>query len=176
MKTTDNNTQLTSKRPADSATKSRRQSAWLAARPALAIALLLVTFASVAIPAAAQDEDKGARPEVTFAKLKGTWLASMYGQGGCGVGTKLLSITFNSSGVATDVSDSYHTVSCGNDTILGLTFTITSLNSTGTGFATLSGSGPTLNYAIQVSQNSQMMTLVDITDSGNYEEGSAVKQ
>jgi hypothetical protein len=170
MKTTNNNTQFSSKHPAEKTINSRREPA----RLALSVALMLVTLVSVAMPAAAAD--KGARPEVTFAKLKGTWLATMYGQGGCGVGTKLISFTLNSVGVATDASDTYHTVSCGNDTVLGLTFTITSLNTTGTGFATLSGSGPTLNYAIQISANSQVMELVDITDSGNYEEGSAIKQ
>lgn len=158
MKTTNNNTRFSSK----------------PARLAILVALMLVTLVAVAIPAAAAEK---AKPEITLAKLKGAWQATVYGEGGCGEGSKLVTFTLNSGGVATDAVWSYHTTGCGDATITGQTFEITTLNSDGSGTATLTiGGGVTLSFSIQVSGSGQVFNLVDITDSGNYEEGTAVKQ
>jgi len=159
MKTTNNNTRFSSK----------------PARLAILVALMLVTLVAVAIPAAAAEGK--AKPEITLAKLKGSWQATVYGEGGCGEGSKLVTFTLNSDGVATDAVWSYHTTGCGDATITGQTFEITTLNSDGSGTATLTiGGGVTLSFSIQVSGSGQVFNLVDITDSGNYEEGTAVKQ
>src|SRR5208282_19000 len=158
MKTTNNNTRFSSK----------------PARLAILVALMLVTLVAVAIPAAGAEK---AKPEITLAKLKGSWQATVYGEGGCGEGSKLVTFTLNSDGVATDAVWSYHTTGCGDATITGQTFEITTLNSDGSGTATLTiGGGVTLSFSIQVSGSGQVFNLVDIPDSGNYEEGTAVKQ
>jgi hypothetical protein len=175
MKTAKHNTQLNrSLKPtslvtnpsAEAAINSRRQPA----RLAFLVALLLVTFIAVASPASAADDKT-----ITVAKLAGPWQATLIIDGGCGLGTKLVTFTLKSTGVASDAVGTYHTPSCGDDSETG-SFTVTALNSFGTGTAQLDFGGTVFNFSIQVAKNGQAFNMVDITDSGNYEEGTAVKQ
>jgi hypothetical protein len=178
MKTTNNATQfnhsfkptsLESKHSAKRAMTSRRQKA----RLALLVALALVTFVSAAIPAAAAD-DNTARPAIKLASLAGKWQSALFLDGGCGVGTKVVTFTLNASGTgkATEV---FHTPGCGDNSASG-TFTVKSLNTAGTGTAQLSVTGGLFNYIIQVAANGQIFNMVDVTDPGNYEVGTSVKQ
>jgi hypothetical protein len=142
------------------------------ARLALLAALTLITFVSFVIPAAAQDVK--ARPaNVTLAKLAGTWTAGIELNGGCGIGSKLVTFTLNASGTG-PATYQYNTEECGASSGTG-TMTITSINADGSGTAVLS-----INFVgdfnIQVSPNAQVMGMVEIVDTGNYDVGVAVKQ
>lgn len=161
------NSQFSSKHSAKGNMTSRRQSA----RLAFLVALMVVTLVSTVIPAAAEI----VKPQVTVAQLAGSWQATIVGEGGCGFGTKLVTFTLNSSGLATDATWSYHNTGCGDNEFTGQTFEILTLNSAGTGTAQLGiGGGVVLTFSIQVAPNHQVFNMVDITDSGNYEEGTAI--
>jgi hypothetical protein len=109
--------------------------------------------------------------------LAGSWQVTLYGQGGCGVGTSLVTFTLNGTGVATNATNKSHSVGCGDVTTTGNTFTITSLSSTGSGTAGLTcGTGCGFTFSIQVSPDRSSFNLVDITDPNNFVEGSAVHQ
>ena len=142
------------------------------ARLAVLVALALVTFAAAVIPAAAQDAEE-TRPEITVASLAGTWQAGIVLNGGCGIGSKLVTFTLNSSGTG-PASWKANSSECGPSSGTG-TMTIKSVNAKGTGTAVLS-----INFVgdfdIQVSPNGQVMNMVEIADTGNYNVATAVKQ
>jgi hypothetical protein len=141
---------------------------------ALLFALAMVVAMAVAAPSAAAEN---AHPQVvTVAKLAGSWQATVIGQGpGCGFGSKLLTFTLNSSGDSTEATWAYSTVGCSTFSE-SASFAITSLNSDGSGTAQLTVGGSVFNWTIQVNSAANLFNIVDITDSGNYEEGSAIKQ
>ena len=112
------------------------------------------------------------------ANLTGNWQLAEYGQGGCGVGTSLVTFTLNSSGTATNAKEVNHN-GCGNTTAIGDTFTITSLGADGSGTANLScGTGCGFNFTIQVSPDRSTLTLVDVSSAnpGNYVIATAIHQ
>jgi hypothetical protein len=148
--------------------KSRHQPA----RLAFLVALTLVTFISFVILAA---HGKTARPPIKVSQLAGSWQATLVIDGGCGLGTKLVTFTLSSGGTG-NAAALYHTPGCGNNGESG-TITITSLNAAGTGTAQLNfGGSAVFNFNIQVSPSGQIFNMVDITDAKNYEEGSAIRQ
>ena len=161
MKTT-NNIQLTSKRQSQPM------------RLAFVMAITMFTLVAAVTPIAAQTH---ARPEVTLAKLKGAWQATFVGEDACGMGSSLVTFTLGSSGVATNATWQYHSASCGDGANTGLNFTIDTLNTDGSGTATLNVSESSkITLTIQVSVNSQVMNMVDITDSSHYLAATAIKQ
>jgi hypothetical protein len=108
--------------------------------------------------------------------LTGNWQVTLYGQGGCGVGTSQVNFNLNSSGVGTATNVS-HTVGCGDSTTTGNTFTITSLSTNGSGTAGLTcGTGCGFTFAIQVAPDRSMFNLVDLTDPNNFLQGVAIHQ
>jgi hypothetical protein len=127
---------------------------------------MLITFVSSVIPAAAED--------IQLSQLAGSWQATLNLHGGCGWGTKLVRFSLNSSGSGSAVGY-YHTQTCANNAEYG-TMTILSLLSDGSGTAQLNFSGAVFNFYIQVSPNTQIFNMVDISDPNNYEEGSAIRQ
>jgi hypothetical protein len=142
------------------------------ARLAVLAALALITFVSAVAPAAAQ-EVKPRPAKVTLAKLAGTWTAGIELNGGCGIGSKQVTFTLNASGTGT-ATYQYNTQECGASSGTG-TMTITSINADGSGTAVLSINFVG-NFNIQVSPNGQVMGMVEIADTGNYDVGVAVKQ
>jgi hypothetical protein len=145
------------------------------ARLVLLVALTLVTLASVVNPAAAAD-GKAVPAARTLAGLQGPWLMTLTGDDGCGIATKVVTFTLNAagSGLATIQQ---HTSVCGDGSGSNLPFQIQSLNADGSGTANLScGTGCGWNFIIQVSKNSQVFNLVDVVDSKNYQEGTAIHQ
>ena len=174
MKTTQNNAaptyrslktaSLLSRHPAEKTRIFSRQHLRLAF-----LALLTVgTFVSLVIPAAA-----GA---ITVSQLAGSWQATLVIDGGCGQGTKLVVFKLNSTG-AGSAAALYHTPACGNNSLAG-TIQITLDNSMGNGSGTaqLTFGSTVFHFNIQVAANAQIFNLVDVTDSVNYEEGSAIRQ
>ena len=114
---------------------------------------------------------------ITKADLTGSWQLSLYGQGGCGVGTTQVNFTLNSSGVSNNATSKAHNVGCGDSTSTGNTFTITSLAANGSGIAGLScGVGCGFTFAIQVSPDRSSFNAVDVTDPGNFLGGVAIHQ
>jgi hypothetical protein len=142
------------------------------ARLAVLAALALITLVSAVTPAAAQDVQI-LPTGITLAKLAGTWTAGIELNGGCGIGSKLVTFTLNAKGTG-PATYQYNTAECGAASGTG-TMTITSIKPDGTGTAVLS-----INFVgdfnIQVSPNAQVMGLVEIVDTGNYDVGVAVKQ
>jgi hypothetical protein len=140
-------------------------------RLAVLAALAFITFVSAVTPGAAQEATT--HPAVTLAQLKGTWTAGIELNGGCGIGSKQVTFTLNAKGTGTAVY-TYNTEECGSSSGTG-TMTITSLEADGSGTAVLSINFVG-NFNIQVSPNGQVMGLVEIVDTGNYDVGVAVKQ
>jgi hypothetical protein len=142
------------------------------ARLAVLAALALITIVSAVAPGAAQDV-KAQPAKMTLAKLAGTWTAGIELNGGCGIGSKLVTFTLDAKGTG-PATYQYNTQECGASSGTG-TMEITSINADGTGTAVLS-----INFVgdfnIQVSPNAQVMGLVEIVDTGNYDVGVAVKQ
>jgi hypothetical protein len=141
-------------------------------RLAVMAAFALMAFVSAVAPAAAQDsETPSSNP--ALARLAGTWTAGIELNGGCGIGSKQVTFTLNSEGTG-PASYIANTAECGPSSGRG-SMKITSINADGTGTATLS-----INFVghfnIQVSQNGQVMSLVEIADDINYDVGVAVKQ
>jgi hypothetical protein len=142
------------------------------ARLAVLAALTLLTFVSAVTPAAAEEVNVRP-PKLTVANLAGTWTAGIELNGGCGIGSKLVTFKLNKLGTGT-ATYQYNTQECGAVSGTG-TMEITSLNADGTGTAVLSINFVG-NFNIQVSPNGQVMGLVEIVDTGNYDVGVAVKQ
>ncbi len=136
-----------------------------------AIVFLFAALATI-VPASAKSQT--VRPEMSVSSLAGPWQATLFITGGCGVGTKLVTFTLNSGGLAL-ATETFHTDTCGDNTETG-TFRITSLNSTGTGTAQLIVDQVVFNFSIQVAASGDIFNMVDVTDYGNYEEGSAIHQ
>jgi hypothetical protein len=107
------------------------------------------------------------------ANLAGTWQVAIELNGGCGVGSKVVTFTLNTTGTG-PASYEANTAECGPGSGTG-TMTITSLHADGSGIAVLS-----LNYVgnfdIQVSPNGQVMNMVEVADTGNYDVGTAVRR
>jgi hypothetical protein len=141
------------------------------ARLAVLAALALITFVSAVASVAAQEVKP--RPAITVANLAGTWQVAIELNGGCGVGSKVVTFTLNTSGTG-PASYEANTAECGPGSGTG-TMTITSLHADGSGIAVLS-----LNYVgnfdIQVSPNGQVMNMVEVADTGNYDVGTAVRR
>ena len=142
------------------------------ARLAVLAVLALITFVSAVTPGVAQ-EAKPRPAKLTLANLAGTWTAGIELNGGCGIGSKLVTFKLNKSGTGT-ATYQYNTQECGAVSGTG-TMEITSLNADGTGTAILSINFVG-NFNIQVSPNGQVMGMVEIVDTGNYDVGVAVKQ
>jgi hypothetical protein len=169
MKTKESQMKTTKTNSTERTMNSRRQSG----RLACLVALMLVTLLSVTIPAAAQDVPQ---PEVTLANLAGSWKTTIVGQGSCGIGAEVLVFTLNSTGAATDVDYTAHTVKCGDQQFTDQRFTITSLSSDGSGTAEVNINGAVRNFTIQVSRNHQVFSLVDVTDASHYQAGTGILQ
>jgi len=89
------------------------------------------------------------RGDIVTPDLTGSWQATLYGLGACGVGSTLVTFTLNNSGVASNANETYHTASCGDGSSIGNTFTIQSLNADGSGMATLT-CGPNCKYDFNI--------------------------
>lgn len=112
---------------------------------------------------------------VSKGDLAGTWQITLGGVTGCGQSTELANITLNSNGSGTGTLQTHG--SCGDSSLTGQTFTISSLKTNGSGTAGLScGTGCGWAFTIQVSPDRSTFNLVDVTDPGNFLEGTAVHQ
>jgi hypothetical protein len=115
--------------------------------------------------------------EIVKANLAGAWQVALYGQGGCGVGSTLVTFTLNASGVANNAAETGHTAGCGDTHTTGNTFTIQSLNANGSGTAGLScGVSCGFTFKIQVAPDRSTFNLVDVSDPNNFQIGTAIHQ
>jgi hypothetical protein len=116
---------------------------------------------------------------ITKADLSGAWQVSLVlANSGCGPMSVLVNFTLNSTGSATNATLVSHG-SCGDSTVTGQTFTITSLNSNGSGMAGLScGASCGWTFNIQVTPDRSVFNLVDVASAnpGNFLGGVAIHQ
>jgi hypothetical protein len=115
--------------------------------------------------------------DVAISDLTGSWQATLYGKGGCGIGSDVVTFTLNTGGVANNATTTSHTTGCGDGTSTGNTFTVQSLNSDGSGTANLTcGTGCGFNFNIQVSPDRSTFNLVDVSSAnpGNFLAGTAI--
>jgi hypothetical protein len=117
--------------------------------------------------------------KIVDTNLAGKWQVAIYGQGGCGIASSLVTFTLSAKGVATNASETSHTAGCGDSKSSGNTFTVTSLNADGSGTANLTcGTACGFNYNIQVSPDRSTFNLVDVSTAnpGNFQIGTAIHQ
>jgi hypothetical protein len=116
---------------------------------------------------------------ISKADLTGSWQATVVlANSGCGPMTLLVNFTLNGSGVATNANIVQHGA-CGDSTLTGQTFTISSLNANGSGVAGLTcGSGCGWGFNIQVAPDRSIFNLVDVNpaNANNFVEGTAIHQ
>ena len=109
--------------------------------------------------------------------LAGNWLIALHGTTGCGFSDMEADVTINSSGTGTGTLNTHG--QCGDSTLTGQTFNITTLQANGSGTAGLScGSACGWAFTIQVSPDRSKFNLVDVASSnpGNFVEGLAVRK
>jgi hypothetical protein len=112
---------------------------------------------------------------IVKADLTGTWQIALRGTTGCGPSAMLANVTLNSAGVGTGTLVTHG--QCGDSSLPGQTFTIKTLNNTGSGTAGLTcGTGCGWTLKIQVSPDRSKINLVDVApiNPGNYVEGEAI--
>jgi hypothetical protein len=111
---------------------------------------------------------------ISKADLYGNWQATYVGFTGCGQASGLADISLNGSGMGTATLQSHG--QCG-DVTGPQTLNIISLNSNGSGTAGLTcGTGCGWTFAIQVAPDRSSFNMVDVTDPGNFLEGTAIHQ
>jgi hypothetical protein len=114
--------------------------------------------------------------------LQGAWQAAIIGFGGCANETIKVNFTLDDTGHSTNATLVAHAGGvppgpCSDNTLTGQTFTITALDSHGSGTAGLScGPGCGFTFEIQVAPNREVFNLVDVTDPRNFWEGTAIHQ
>ena len=139
--------------------------------------LAVLALLAVVVTISLTKPSSGGVGTISKADLSGSWQMTLYGQGGCGVGTTEVTFTLPTSGTTSAATSKSHSVGCGDQTTTGNTFTISSLASNGSGTAGLScGSSCGFAFTIQVSPDRSTFTLVDITDANNFLQGVAVHQ
>ena len=112
---------------------------------------------------------------ISKSDLSGPWAATLTGDTGCGIATSHVTFTLSTTGSAVATVTS-HTSGCGNISN-AQTFTIASLNPTGSGTATLTcGTGCDFHFDIQVTPDRATFSVVDVTDPGSFLEGVAIHQ
>lgn len=137
---------------------------------ALVLVLVIATIVATVRPG------KASIGNVSKSDLAGAWQGTFFGNTGCGVSTEVFDFTLNANGSGTANATS-HTSGCSDGTAKGLPITITSLSSNGSGTLNLScGTGCGFNFSIQVFPDRSTFNLVDVSDPGNYLEGTAIHQ
>jgi hypothetical protein len=112
---------------------------------------------------------------ITKADLAGKWNIALRGTTGCGPATMKIGVTLNTSGVGTGTLVTHG--QCGDSSLAGQTFTISTMTSSGAGTAGLScGIGCGWGFNIQVSPDRSKINLVDVLPANplNFVEGIAI--
>jgi hypothetical protein len=140
--------------------------------PSARIALLVLL---VAITVVSFVKSSKATGNISKGDLAGSWVLTAVGNTGCGISSELATISLTPAGTGTATLQTHG--QCADSTLTGQSFTILSLKTNGEGTAGLScGSGCGWTFTFQVSPDRSTMTLVDVTDPGNFLSGTAVHQ
>ena len=123
--------------------------------------------------------DTGDAP--TIASLKGTWQLSFMGITGCGFTTLVETAVLDATGAGKVTTAQSHSAGCGDSvtTTASYPFTVSQLNPDGSGTGNLScGPGCGWNLILQVSQNGQVFTAIDVdpVNPGNFVQIVAVRR
>lgn len=141
------------------------------ARTAFWAALLLITIISITTPGSASIGN------IVKSDLAGTWQIALRGNSSCGVAAMQVNVTLNGAG--TGPASLITHGQCGDSTLSGQSFMVTSLGHNGAGTATLTcGTGCKWIFNIQVAPNRSSFSLADAasTNPGDYLEGEAILQ
>ena len=126
-----------------------------------------------------------AEDALTVASLRGTWQLSFMGITGCGFSTMVETAVLDATGVGKVTTAQSHTqgtnAGCGDASTpnAGYPFTISHLNPDGSGNGNLScGPGCGWELIVQVSENGQMFTAIDVDprNPGNFVQIVAVRR
>ncbi len=105
--------------------------------------------------------------------LQGNWQISLRGITSCGFVDMQANVTLGSTGSGTGLLQTHG--QCGNSTLTGQSFSVTSLAANGAGTAALScGTACGWKFSIQVAADRSWFSLVDTTDTGQLLEGVGV--
>jgi hypothetical protein len=120
---------------------------------------------------------------ITKSDLSGSWQMTLIGNTGCGLSSYVVTFTLNSSGVATNATETGHFTTgspCADGSVTsGQSFTINSLTSNGSGSAGLTcGAGCGWTFDIQVAPDRSVFNVVDVSTANpnNLLEGTAIHQ
>ena len=112
---------------------------------------------------------------ISKADLSGAWQMTFFGDTGCGLSSMVANVTLGTTGTGTATIVTHG--QCGDSTVTGQPFTITSLSSNGSGKAGMScGTGCGFTFQIQVAPDRSVFNLADLTDTGNFLGGVAIHQ
>ncbi len=139
--------------------------------------LVLAAFTAIVASAAFVEPSSATIGQITRADLQGSWQIALNGNTGCGLTAMLVNVAMNNAGTGTGTVKMH--ASCGDSTLNGQTFQITSLNTNGSGTANLTcGAGCGWNFNIQVSPDRSTFNMVDVdpANPGNFLSGVAVHQ
>jgi hypothetical protein len=136
----------------------------------------LIIGASLACSSLLLQPGTASAADISMANMKGAWQMTLAGQTGCGQSSMLANFTLNSSGKAYNMTLVSHG-QCGDNTVDHLTFQINSLNSDGSGTASMScGNDCGWNLMIQVNPERSGFNAVDVENPGNFVSGTAIRQ
>jgi len=141
------------------------------------LATLAVSLVKLARLARADDE----RDTIRVADLAGPWQAALvYSNTGCGPASALVNFTLDSTGTTNSATFTFHSgvPGCG-DATSSQTFTIQTLNPSGSGIAGLTcGASCGWVFNIQVDRHRSMFNMVDVdpANANNFVAGTAVRQ
>ena len=150
--------------------------------PARIVGIALLTLVTIV---SAVKSSRGSIGNITKADLAGPWRATLVGNTGCGLVSMLVTFTLNGSGTATNATITTHlsgpsTSGCTDGSVTtGQTFTVSTLNSNGSGTAGLScGVGCGWEFEIQVSPDRGVANLtdVDVSNPFNTPTGTMIHQ
>lgn len=154
----------------------RRGAQWLARWWSL-VFLIGILAGITPLRASAEGSDAG----LTVAALQGTWQLSFMGITGCGFTTMVETAVLDAAGAGKVTTAQSHTAGCGDSisTTASFPFAISHLNPDGSGTGNLScGPGCGWNLIVQVSQNAQMFSAIDVdpVNPGNFVEVIAIRR
>jgi hypothetical protein len=135
--------------------------------------LVVIALLTVATLVSAVKLSRASIGNITKADLTGPWQATLIGNTGCGLVSMLVTFNLNSSGTATNATITTHlsgppTSGCTDGSVTtDQAFTVSSLNSNGSGIAGLS-CGPSCGWVfhIQVAPDRGVANLTDV-DTAN---------
>ena len=117
---------------------------------------------------------------IQMSDLQGSWQVTLAGQTGCGLETMQANFSLDKTGNANNSMTLIGHGQCGDSTTPRLQFVINTLNSDGSGTASLYCAYDTSvcgwNLNIQVTPDRNSFNAVDVVNTANYVSGTGIRQ